>query len=128
MALDEVADKILKDDSAQKKAVEALIELKPLQDKNHTETEIKTDFENENTVIAHTVADTINQFIFDSKNFGKLSVLGRIVDKKERKLLSLKRRSRTEIVEVAKNPDMSINDMQSVRGEGAVRKFFAPRR
>lgn len=116
-------DEIVKDETAQSKAVSSLIDVKPKKEGElGSDIELKTDL-TENETKFHTVIDLMS-FILSMKStdFTSKQILDKITILKERKLLSKDRKSRQEIVEVARAPDMTV--MGADTGTGAVRRFF----
>lgn len=108
MALEDEIETQLKDDSAQSRAVDALLNVKERNVKAiGSDIELKTDLEADEHK-THTVAQIISNVIeMTDKEFNSRCVLGDIIEKKERKSLSKERRSRTETVEVARPVHMS---------------------
>lgn len=104
MELEESIEQILKEDTAQSRAVKTLVEIKPKTKTGWSDVEVKTDLNQKETCI-HTSANMIQKFI-KCNNFEDLDIIDLLVELKERKLLSLKRKSRGEIVDVAKRPDI----------------------
>jgi hypothetical protein len=128
MTLDDITTQLMDEKSAQKIAVESLIKIAPRNEfeKFSSEVELKTDL-TENEIISHSVLDILDIFTKSIEKFSSKSVMAEIVNKKERKLLSKDRKSRTEIVDVAKAPMFPAGEMEGMRQESAVRRFFKPR-
>lgn len=111
MTIDEDLEKVIKEDNPQAEAVKSLIGVKDREKgKLGSDIELKTDLD-DNAVCVHTAVDMMTNILeMNKKDFTKMSIIGNLVNLKERKLLSKNRQSRREIVEVAKNPDMTISD------------------
>jgi hypothetical protein len=110
-------------------AVEHLVTVKPREknpreDHVGTEIELKTDLSNE-MVMVHTAGDFIGMLsmIKDKDDFRDMNVLQILIERKERKLLSLDRKSRLEVVDVAR-PQTNGNDQQA---QSFIRRMFSPR-
>lgn len=88
-----------------------------------TEIELKTDLKDID-VFVHTVCDEVNRWLSmeNEDDMAKINVLATIVERKERKLLSLGRKSRAEVVDVAR-PREQNNDSNA----SWVKKLFTPR-
>jgi hypothetical protein len=89
-----------------------------------SEVELKTDLDSEDVFI-HTVCDFANWiFTMDdaNKKLEDINILGRIVEQKERKRLSLDRKSRSEVVMIAKRPE----DSAPIENKSFWRKMFTP--
>lgn len=122
--IDEKLDDIIRDETAQTKAVSSLIEVKNrVKGELGSDVELKTDLTDQQTAI-HTQAGMLS-FILQKAGLTKLDIISNLVELKERKLLSLKRKSREEIVNVARTPDMQqfVGDAQSFG-----KRFITPRR
>lgn len=124
--IEETLDKVMKDETAQTRAVSSLIDVKDrIAGKIGTDIELKTDLTGKETCI-HTAVDMIGFFLKVSPDkFDDMDILPTLTNLKERKLLSKGRKSRDEIVNVAKNPDLN---MQQAESQGFVRKLFTPKR
>lgn len=126
MTLDEKTEAILQDENPTATAVKSLIDVKDRVKGKTSNVELKTDL-TDNEVKIHSVLAVLNDTIDNGeKEFDKSCVLGTLIERKERKALSKDRKSRQEIVSVAKQPEFG--DMESVRKESMVRKLFTPRR
>ena len=90
-----------------------------------SEVELKTDLDSEDVFI-HTACDVANWIFQKAENnendLRKVNILGRIVEQKERKRLSLDRKSRAEVVAVAKRPE----DSAPIENKSFWRKMFTP--
>lgn len=126
--IDDEIEHLLKEESAQTKAVISLIDVKERTiGKLGTEIELKTDLD-ESQVCVHTAVDMISTILeMDTKKFNNECILGNLTNLKERKLLSKNRMSRKEIVDVAKNPELKFMDEPSKRS-GFVSNLFRSRR
>lgn len=125
-SIDDDIEKLLKEETAQSQAVKSLIEVREKKKGEvGSEIELKTDLD-KNQVCIHTAVDMITNIIdMDEKEFTDKCIIGNLINLKERKLLSKDRKSRTEIVEVAKTPDMMFNQEPQ---QGFVRNLFRSRR
>lgn len=122
MGIEDEIDQIIKDETPTGQAVESLIKVKKREKGQDSEIELKTDLD-ESDVCVHTSIDMLNNFLeMGHKDFSKVSVIGELVNKKERKLLSKNRRSRLEIVEVARHPDL--NMVQEQVKDSFVKRLF----
>lgn len=123
--LDEKLDEIIKDESAQARAVKSLIEVRPkIKNTFGSDIEVKTDL-NEKDVCLHTAADMLQSFL-NVKSFKDSNIISDLVQLKERKLLSKNRKSRQEIVDVARSPDMTM--MQPDNQGNFVKRLFTSRK
>ena len=124
--LDDAISNIMKDETAQSQAVKSLIEVKDRQiGKLGSEIELKTDL-TERDVCLHTAIDMMANILeMDKESFSKKSIIGNLTTLKERKLLSKDRKSRQEIVEVAKSPDMN---MMSNEPQSMVKRWFGSKK
>ena len=126
MSLDDSVEGLIKEENAQAEAVKSLINVKKkVLNELGSDIELKTDLSPENVVI-HTGVDMLNR-ILSTKDFDKVIITEDLVQIKERKLLSLNRQSRREIVEIARNPDMQMNDFGNQQ-ESFVKRMFTPRK
>jgi hypothetical protein len=125
--LDDVAEEIINDESASAEAIRSLIKVTAKESGKDSEVELKTDLSS-NEVKIHSIIDILGKIIeSSSKEFSTKSIFPLVVEKIERKLLSKERKSRTEIVTVARQPDMNQNEF-NVQGEGAIKRFMLGRR
>jgi hypothetical protein len=124
--IDETIDKLIREENAQAQAVKTLITAKPREDGVlGTDVETKTDLKEQQTCW-HTQGGLINSALeMSPEQFGEKCILGDLIDLKERKLLSLERKSRLEIVEIAKNPEVTSDERKQ---ENLFKKFFTPRK
>jgi hypothetical protein len=119
--LDDEVEGEIRDESPQTKAVSALIDIKErsVDSKGKTsrgDVELKTDLTDQDTC-SHTVVEFMNELLrFDRGKSHDFDIAGVLVEKKERKLLSLNRKSRIEIVNVARQPDVSMMDDNVKKG------------
>ncbi len=124
MKEDESLDELIKEDSAQSQAVRSLISVKDRKAGQGSEIELKTELTKQEAAL-HTSAQIMGDLLRDKK-LTDLDILGKIVTLKERKNLSLDRKSRKEIVEVARTPDMPL--VSGMENAGMVKRFFTSRR
>ena len=128
MALDDdVNDTIIQEQNPQGEAVKALISIKKRESAEvDTDVEVKTDL-SEDEIKIHTIADTISSVLeMNEKEFTEKCILSSIVNKKERKAISKLRQSRKEIVEIARQPDMNVNQEQA-QTVGFLKRMFTPK-
>ncbi len=106
--LEENIDKLLNEESAQAKAVSSLIYVKKkVKGELGSDIELKTDLTEKECCI-HTGVDMLQHFLaMTPTEFISAPILQNLTTLKERKLLSKDRKSRGEIVDVARNPDMN---------------------
>ena len=123
MPLEENIEEIIKEETPQSVAVNSLIKVKDREiGKLGSDVELKTDLTEEGTCV-HTQADMLTQVLeIKPNNFKKIPVFSILTQLKERKLLSLDRKSRSEIVAVARQPD--INQQVSSIDGGFMRNFM----
>ncbi len=123
-SIDERIEGMLKEESAQSEAVKSLINVKEREiGKLGSEIELKTDLSDKD-ICVHTAVDMMSNLL--EKTFNKKSIIGDLINIKERKLLSKNRQSRREIVEVAKSPDM--NMLQDPMQQSAVKRWFGSKK
>lgn len=123
--LDEQADQILKEENATAEAVKSLIQI---DDNKPHDVELKTDL-TERQIITHSVLSILGDTIqAGSSKFEDIDILNEMVTKIERKSWSKNRRSRTEIVEIARQPEQRLDMGGDQRRQGFLSRLFAPRR
>lgn len=125
--LDENVENMFKEETPQSEAVKSLIRIKDKEKgKLGSDVELKTDFKNEKIVCIHTGVDILAHILsMNPHNFKSTQILEQLTTLKERKLLSLERKSRKEIVEVARTPEMSME--KEITG-GFVKNLFRSRK
>ena len=129
MAIDESIEGIIREETAQSKAVSTLIDVK--KDKHGelgSDIELKTDLTADQINI-HTAGDMLGLFLeMTEKKFSEsANIMRQLIKLKERKSLSKDRKSRGEIVDIARNPDMNMMGMDGGGGGGGmVRRFLSP--
>ena len=123
-SLDDIAETLLKEENPTAEAVNALIKVRDKERNKPSDVELKTDLSDDEVKI-HSVLSVLNTAL--EGNFKKTFILGGLIESKERKALSKDRKSRTEIVEVARRPDVNTFE-QNTRGEGFIKKMFTPRK
>ena len=121
--LEDVADNSLKEGDAQSEAVRSLLTVKErIKGDLSTDIELKTELTDAQTCL-HTQGNLLGHiFELNESNFTDKNLIQELIDLKERKLVSLKRQSRREIVDVARNPDMSIQGEE--HRDSFVKRFF----
>jgi hypothetical protein len=126
-SLDDVTEQVINESNPQGEAVTALIESKPRETGEASDIELKTDLNGLDEVNLHTTLDILGNILeMPIAKFNSSCIISDIIHRRERKLLSLNRKSRAEIVNVARNPDM--NMMQSEQNESFIKRFFTGRR
>ena len=121
--LDDEIREISNEDTATAEAVKSLINVAP-GPKGRAEIELKSDM-TEDEVKVHSILAIINTAIQATPGeFGRDCILGALIEKKERKSLSKNRLSRSEIVAVAKHPDMPSDFEYEARKQGFLRRLF----
>lgn len=127
--LDENIDKLLKEESATTKAVESLITVKDRVTGKASEVELKTDLSDDEIKLHTVLAVTSDVLEMDEKTFKTKCILADVIEKKERKALSKNRKSREEIVMVARQPDIQMGGMGGMpQKDNFVKRFFSSRR
>lgn len=125
--LDDTVDQVISDESASAEAIRSLIKVEKTQKGDDTEIELKTELSDDEVKI-HSIIDIFGRVLeSNEKTFGSKSIFPMIVEKLERKALSKRRKSREEIVAVARQPDMNQNEF-NVGNESAFKRFFMGRR
>ena len=127
-SLDENIDKLLKEENATTKAVESLITVKDRVTGKASEVELKTDLSDDEIKLHTVLAVTSDVLEMDEHTFKTKCILADVIEKKERKALSKDRKSREEIVMVARQPDIQMGDMGGQQKDGFVKRFFSSRR
>lgn len=123
--LSDLIEGALKEESPTAEAVKTLIRVEKREKGKDSDIELKTDLD-KNAVCIHTAIDILNKVLESpEKDFEKMSVLGDLVNRKERKLLSKDRKSRQEIVDISKQPEQIQNN--DLRDSG-IKRFFTPRK
>lgn len=126
-SLDDSVEEILRDETASSLAVKSLIEVGKRKAGEDSEVELKTDL-TEDEIKIHTVLAVLSNVLeMDEKSFSKNCILSSVIEKKERKALSKDRKSRAEIVTVARQPEMLSMGMP-MENPGMLRRFFSPRK
>jgi len=127
--LDEDVEELLKEENATSKAVESLITVKDREKGKPSEVELKTDL-SEDEIKVHTVLSVLNNVLeMKEEKFSERCILLDVIESKERKALSKDRKSREEIVLVARQPDLTMMDMGiGSQKEGLIKRFFSSRR
>lgn len=120
--IEDTIEGTLKDESAQTKAVTSLIEVKDkIKGSLGSDIELKTDLSIKD-VCLHTAIDIMGHILsMEKKDFATAPILEKLTTLKERKSLSKERKSRREIVEVARNPDMQFMGQEQA---GFVKRFL----
>ena len=122
-SIEDKLNKILKDESPQAKAVDSLMLIKRrTAGELTTDVDLKTELTTDE-VRQHAALALLNSVLeMDEETFGNKSILGDLIEIKERKAISLNRQSRKEIVEMTRAPDSSFFSDKS--GDGAMKRFF----
>lgn len=125
--IDENINEILKDENPTAQAVNALIKVEDREAGKDSDVELKTDL-NEDEIKIHTVLGVLSNLIeMKPEDFTKKCILSKVIEKKERKSLSKGRKSRLEIVEVARHPDVNMMG-QPTGNESFIKKFFSSKK
>lgn len=125
--IDENINEILKDENPTAQAVNALIKVEDREAGKDSDVELKTDL-NEDEIKIHTVLGVLSNLIeMKPEDFTKKCILSKVIEKKERKSLSKDRKSRLEIVEVARHPDVNMM-AQPTGNESFIKKFFTSKK
>lgn len=127
-SIDQNINEMLKDDNPAAEAVNALIKVRKRKAGEDSEVELKTDL-SEDEIKIHTVLGVLSNLIeMKPQDFTKKCILSEVIDKKERKSLSKDRKSRLEIVEVAKQPDVNMPLGTQSGNESFIKRFFTSRK
>jgi hypothetical protein len=119
---------IIKPDNPTGDAIKSLIRVKPTERAKDSDVELKTELEGNNEVRGHALLSTCSKVLEMSEaEFSGSIIIGQLIDKKERKAWSKNRRSRSEIVEIARQPEIPRDSLVDARKEGFFRKLFTPR-
>lgn len=125
--LDDFTDQILKEENPTAEAVKSLINVEDREKGKASSVELKTDLTPDEIKI-HTVLDTLsNALEMNPIDFNKNCILSSVIERKERKSLSKNRMSRTEIVQVARQPDMNFTN-ETQEKAGFIKRMFMPRK
>lgn len=122
-------DGMYEEKTATAQAVESLINVSPKLRGKDSDVELKTDLSLDQVKI-HSTLDVLGKAIeMTPKEFKATCILPMVIEKLERKSLSKNRLSRQEIVNVARQPDMSMGmDMQEQNvKKGFIKGLFRPR-
>lgn len=117
-SLDDAIQGVLRQEDATSRAVTSLISVKEKeQGKIGSDIEIKTDLETDKEVCVHSIVDFSDVVLnMNEEIFRNQTIAGIITTIKERKLLSKGRKSRMEIVEISRQPDMNLGTEQQKAG------------
>lgn len=127
--IDDNLDELFKEENPTAEAVKSLINVKSRKVGEPSEVELKTDL-SDDEVKLHTVLSTIHN-ILEAKpdKFNKECILLNVIESKERKALSKNRLSRSEIVQVARQPDMNMGMMGEMpQKQGFIKRFLTSRK
>ncbi len=127
-SIDQNINEMLKDDNPTAKAVSALIEVKGREAGKDSEVELKTDLSADEIKI-HTVLGVLSNLMeMSEEDFTKKCILSEVIEKKERNSLSKDRKSRLEIVEVARQPDVNMPLGTQSGNESFIKRFFSSKK
>ena len=124
-SLDESVEKLLKEENPQAEAVKHLVSVKERETGQlSTDVELKTDL-TEQQIKDHSIMAILNNAIeMSSKEFKETCILGNLINAIERKSISKDRKSRAEIVAVARNPDTNIHEGNMK--QSFMKRLFSP--
>ncbi len=126
-SIDQNINDILKEENPTAEAVKALIKVEKRVAGQDSEVELKTDL-TEDEIKIHTVLGVLSNLIeMKAEDFNSKCILSDVIEKKERKSLSKDRKSRLEIVEVARHPDMNMG-FSDGGNESFIKRFFSSRK
>jgi hypothetical protein len=129
--LSSLVEGMVREQSPINRSVEILSTVNPRTSEG-SEIELKTDFGNRKQAIVHSIVDEMGRWLaLTPDNFNDTPVILNLTEVLERKFLSIERKSRNEIVTIAKSPDTNIlnqTNTGSGGGESFVKKMFSPRR
>lgn len=125
----EELDSFITSDNATAKAVKSLIEVKDRKSGESSEVELKTDL-TDDEIKTHTIlAITSDVLEMDKTDFDSKCILANVIEKKERKALSKDRKSREEIVSVAKQPNINADDGILIpQKQGFMKRLFTSKK
>jgi hypothetical protein len=119
---------VLKPENPTGEAIKSLIKALPSKRAEDSDVELKTELEGNNEVRGHALLSVCSKILeMSEKDFNESCIIGQLVDKKERKAWSKNRKSRMEIVEIARQPEIPRDAITDARKEGFFRKLFTPR-
>lgn len=124
--IEDTVEKFIKQDNPQSTAVKHLVGVAE-RDKTKlgTDVELKTDL-TADQIITHSVMAVVNSALeMDETEFNESCILGDLIDTLERKSISKDRKSRGEIVAVARNPDTNITEGNMK--QSFMKRFFSPK-
>ena len=128
-SIDDRIDSFMQEETPSSIAVKSLIRVEKRQ-KGDTDTdiELKTDL-TDDLVRLHSLAQIMSNVLStDEKTFADNNIIGELVNKLERKLVSKNRMSRTEIVNVARQPDMNMTSDGMQMRDSFMKRLVTPRR
>ncbi len=128
--LDEKLDKFLSEDSPSARAVNALVDVKSNDKENNFDTnvEVKTDLTSD-LVRLHSAGEILGIILeLNEEDFVKKNIITLLINKLERKLISKDRKSREEIVAVARQPDQQNFIGEGGARDGVMKRMFTPRK
>ena len=128
-SIDDRIDSFMQEETPSSIAVKSLIRVEKRQ-KGDTDTdiELKTDL-TDDLVRLHSIAQIMSNVLStDEKTFADNNIIGELVNKLERKLVSKNRMSRTEIVNVARQPDMNMTSDGMQMRDSFMKRLVTPRR
>lgn len=126
--LTSIVEGIVAEKSPISRSVEILSMVKPSGAKRQgSDIELKTDFGSREQAIAHAVVDEIGRWLLTKPvNFNKLPITLKLTEVLERKFLSIERKSRGEIVTIAKSPETNV--IEGEKPSGFLKRMVTPHR
>lgn len=124
--LERLADELSRDEAPTARAIKSLIEVKKPLAGEDSEIELKTDISDDEQKI-HAILSILSQAITKPDMMAGECILSPVINKLQRLALSKSRKSREEIVAVARQPDMNMLGLPPPE-QGMVRSFFSSRR
>lgn len=125
--LEKIADKLSEDEQPTARAIKSLIEVKDHKKGTASEIELKTDITEDEQKI-QSVLSVISEIISNKDSLKDDCILSPVIMKLQRLALSKNRKSRAEIVAVARQPDMSMGMMDGGQNDGFVRRLMTSRK
>ncbi len=126
--IDEKINEAMNETTPTGEAVKALINVEERKAGKDSDVELKTDL-TADEIKVHTVLGVLSNLIeMKAEDFTKKCILSSVIEKKERKSLSKDRKSRTEIVEIARQPDVNMPLGTQSGNESFVKRFFTSKK
>ena len=126
--LSDLTEQLIRDEPPTARAIKSLIEVKDSKPGEASEIELKTDITDDEQKI-HAVLSIISQIIINKDMMKDDCILAPVILKLQRLALSKNRKSREEIVDVSRQPDMPMMGMGGMLPEqGIMKNMFTSRK